>query len=60
MSSSAQSICHHQKQFDKEVDDAVTKVDNLLVALQNYFKEVKTKRQLSMEDPAGFQHDSEL
>jgi hypothetical protein len=48
------SVCNHITQFQTDVDVESTKVDNLLLSLQCYYNEVKTKRQLNMEVPAGF------
>jgi hypothetical protein len=42
------------KQFDHEVSIASEKGDNLLKYLRRYYKEVKTKRQLNLEVPAGW------
>ncbi len=48
------------KQFQQDVSFESSKVDNLLTNLRQYYKEVKTKRQLNLEVPAGFRRDNNL
>ena len=53
-------LCRNIKQFQRDVSLESTKVDNLLASLRWYYKEVKTKRQLNLEVPAGFRRDNNL
>jgi len=53
-------FCRHVKQFQQDVSFESSKVDNLLTNLRQYYKEVKTKRQLNLEVPAGFRRDNNL
>jgi hypothetical protein len=46
--------CHHVTQLSKPNPVIEKKEDNLLCNLQHYYGEVKTKRQLNLEVPAGF------
>ncbi len=50
--------CRHITQFQNDVSLESRKVDNLLATLRQYYKEIKTKRQLNLEVPAGFRQDS--
>jgi hypothetical protein len=42
------------KQFQSEVDHETKHLDNILKSLQQYYNEVKTKRQLKLDVLAGF------
>jgi hypothetical protein len=52
---STMSICRNTSHFQDELQLASAKVDNLLANLHRYYNDVKTKRQLNLEVPAGFQ-----
>jgi len=54
------SVCHHISQFQSEIDIESSKVDNILRSLRRYYNEVKTKRQLNMEVPAGFRQVNKM
>ncbi len=54
------TFCRNVKQFHDEVFQECKTLDNLLKSLRRYYKEVKTKRQLSLEVPAGFRQSSNL
>jgi hypothetical protein len=54
------SFCRNFKQFTEDVTKETKYLDNLLVSLRNYYKEVKTKCQLNLNLPAGFRHDNTL
>jgi hypothetical protein len=47
-------FCRNIKQFQSELSHEKKNLDNLLKNLRRYYKEVKTKRQLCLEVPAGF------
>ncbi len=48
-------VCH-VTQFQDEVQHEAKNIDNLLKSLRRYYKGVKTKRQLNLDVPAGFQY----
>jgi hypothetical protein len=52
------SNCNHITQLSPPTSDFVKKEDNLLRQLRQYYGEIKTKRQLNMEVPAGFREIS--
>jgi hypothetical protein len=54
------TFCRNVKRFDDEVHHECKSLDNLLKTLRQYYKEVKTKRQLSLDVPASFRKSSEL
>jgi hypothetical protein len=45
-------------QFQDEIQLESNKVDNLLASLRRYYKDIKTKRQLNLEVPAGFRQNN--
>jgi len=62
-------VCRSINHFSNEVKLESAKVDNLLAQLHRYYNEVKTRRQLNLEVPAGFRlntafqrmcHDTQL
>ncbi len=53
-------FCWNLKEFTTEVTKETKYLDNLLKNLREYYKEVKTKRQLNYEVPAGFWQDTIL
>jgi len=57
--SSDNSVCKHLTQFQTEVATESQKVDNILLLLRRYYNEVKTKRQLNLEVPAGFRQSNQ-
>jgi len=50
------STCNHITQFQMDIDIESSKIDQLLLSLRRYYNDVKTKRQLNLEVPAGFRH----
>jgi hypothetical protein len=54
------SFCHNMKIFQEDIFQECHKLDNLLSSLRRYYKEVKTKRQLNLDVPAGFRKSSQL
>jgi hypothetical protein len=56
---STMSICRNMSHFENEVQKESVKVDNLLAILRRYYPDIKTKRQLNMEIPAGFRQDND-
>jgi len=46
--------------FQQELVNETDHIDNLLVRLRQYYDDVRTKRQLQMEMPAGFRRSSEF
>jgi hypothetical protein len=46
--------------FQDNVSQECKKLDNLLSSLRQYYKDVKTKRQLNLDVPAGFRQSSDL
>jgi len=52
------SFCQNLKQFDAKVSKESKSLDNLMNSLRTYYKDVKTKRQLNLEVPAGFRQDN--
>ncbi len=53
-------FCHNMKIFQEDIFQECHKLDNLLSSLCRYYKEVKTKRQLNLDVPAGFRKSSQL
>jgi hypothetical protein len=54
------TVCRSMTQNDKNKIIQPTKKDHLLAQLRQYYKEVKTKRQLNFDVPAGFRKDTVL
>ncbi len=52
------SFCRNLKQFTEDVTAETKYLDNLLVSIRNYYKEVKTRCQLNLEMPAGFRRNN--
>jgi hypothetical protein len=57
---SSASICRALTQVDNNPNIKPTKQDHLLNQLRQYYKDIKTKRQLNFEVPAGFRQDNQL
>ena len=57
--SSTMSVCRSINQFSDGVKVESEKVNNLLNALQQYYSEIKTCRQLNFEVPAGFRQKNQ-
>lgn len=53
------AFCHHLTAFQNEVTLESKKIDNILDQLRYYYQDVKTRRQLDLEVPAGFRRQSE-
>jgi len=53
-------FCRKITQFQEELSQETEHLDNILRNLRRYYKEVKSKRQLGLEVPAGFRSLSEL
>jgi len=51
-------FCRNLKTFTDDVTKETKHLDNLLKNLREYYKEVKTRRQLNLDVPAGFRRDS--
>jgi len=58
--SQSASVCRHILDFQQELVNETDHIDNLLVRLRQYYDDVRTKRQLQMEMPAGFRRSSEF
>jgi hypothetical protein len=58
--SSSLEFSRHVTQFQKNVSLESSKVDNLLANLCQYYKDIKTRRQLNLEVPAGFWRDNDV
>jgi len=54
------NFCRNLKQFTTEVTQETKYLDNLLKSLRNYYKDVKSRRQLNLEVPAGFRQDTRI
>jgi hypothetical protein len=52
--------CKHITQLSDPITIESKKDNNLLINLRQYYDEVKTKRQLNLEIPAGFRHQNTL
>lgn len=52
-------FCRNEKQFQDKFSQQCKNLDNLLKSLRHHYKEVKTKRQLSLDVPAGLRQASE-
>jgi len=50
---STDQFCRNLKEFTNDVTKETKYLDNLLKNLRQYYKEVKTKRQLNLDVPAG-------
>lgn len=57
-SSSTDHFCRNLKDFTTEVTKETKYLDNLLKNIRQYYKEVKTRRQLNLDVPAGFRQDT--
>jgi pyoverdine/dityrosine biosynthesis protein Dit1 len=57
--SSTMSVCRSINQFSDGVKVESEKVNNLLNALQQYYSEIKTRRQLNFEVPVGFRQKNQ-
>ena len=53
-------MCHHLTQTSKDLPEDSKTVDNLLRSLRKYYNEVKTRRQLNLNVPAGFRQRNDL
>jgi hypothetical protein len=53
------STCNHITQFQMDIDIESSKIDQLLLSLRRYYNDVKTKRQLNLEVPAGFRRQTQ-
>jgi hypothetical protein len=53
-------FCRNIKHFQSEIEQETKCVDNLLSSLRKYYKEIKTKRQLNLDVPAGFRQSNKL
>jgi len=53
------SICRNLKEFQSQLQDETTYLDNLLQELRHYYETVKARRQLNLEVPAGFRKVSD-
>jgi hypothetical protein len=53
-------LSRHISQFQSDIKSESAKVDNLLASLHQYYKDIKTKRQLNLEMPAGFHQENDL
>jgi ribosomal protein S15P/S13E len=58
--SSGDEFCRHITQFQNDVTIESSKVDNLLNHLRQHNKDIKTRRQLNLEVPAGFRQENRL
>jgi len=58
-SPTSDSFCRHIMTFHDEVTFESRKVDDLLIRLQQYYQDVKTRRQLDLEVSTGFCQQSE-
>jgi hypothetical protein len=54
----ASTLCCHMSDFQCALTSESTKVDNILHRLHQYYQDVKTRRQLDLEVPAGFRQQS--
>jgi len=48
------NFCHHLQNFQQELCSETKYIDTILQRLRQYYAEVKSKRQLNLEVPAGF------
>ena len=53
-------VCRNITAFQSELVEETSKLDNILRQLRRYYQEVKTKRQLGLDVPAGFRSDTSL
>jgi len=53
-------LSRHISQFQSDIKSESAKVDNLLASLHQYYKDIKTKRQMNLEMPAGFHQENDL
>jgi hypothetical protein len=54
------SLCWNITQFQEELSNETDHIDDLLRRLRRYYTEIKTKRQLGLNVPAGFRSLSKL
>jgi hypothetical protein len=54
------SLCRNITQFQKDISHETEILDDLLCCLRRYYAEIKTKRQLGLNVPAGFRSLSKL
>jgi hypothetical protein len=54
------SVCRDITEFQKDVQIETDKLNNILRDLRKYYADVKTKRQLGLNVPAGFRRQSNL
>jgi len=52
-------FCRNLKKFTDDVTKETKYLDHLLKNLRQYYKEIKTKRQLNLNVPAGFRQDKQ-
>jgi hypothetical protein len=50
----ASNFCHHLQTFQQDLCSETTYIDTILHRLCQYYADVKSKRQLNLEVPAGF------
>jgi hypothetical protein len=53
-------FCRNMKDFQDDLSQESQKLDDLLSSLRRYYKEIKTKRQLNLDVPAGFRKSSDI
>ncbi len=58
--SSSSAFCCNIKRLQEEVTQETTKLDDILRSLCRYYAEIKTKRQLGLNVPAGFRSSTSL
>ncbi len=58
--SSSSAFCCNIKRLQEEVTQETTKLDDILRSLRRYYAEIKTKRQLGLNVPAGFRSSTSL
>jgi len=54
------SLCRNITQFQEEISQEMKHIDDLLRRLRQYYNEIKNKRQLGLNVPAGFRSMSKL
>jgi len=57
-SSPMDTFCRDITEFQSKIQKETDCLDNILSDLRRYYSEIKTKRQLGLEVPAGFRRDS--
>jgi hypothetical protein len=60
VTSDSSSFCRKLSEFHENIEQETKQLDNILRDLRKYYSQVKTKRQLGVEVPAGFPQDSTL